>query len=259
MMMSRRAMGTPLAMAAAVAMLSAGPAGAERLLPRLDPGAKVLPVPAADEPTTWMRHCTVTLAQAGGEASLSRIFTDEGELDTGDFFRWTPAGYDPSKRAVPLDVQLSYYWDIDQQSAVALREVEVKVNLTTTVDLPEVADFRIQRPFPVTPHGIIGSTALSTVIFPYSPYEYNKTNGHGDLPLGDLLAYAEGYDELGWTLMSSSNVLGGSRELARGTIPIAPLREAITAMPRLREMLAQQSADPLTNCERWPSFRSVVY
>lgn len=245
--------------AASVVTLFAGPASAERLLPRLDPGATVLPVPAADEPTTWMRHCTVTLVQPGGEVSLSRNFTDEGELDMGDFFRWTQAGYDPSKRAVPLDVQLSYYWDIDQQTEVALREIEVKINLTTTVDLPEVADFRIQRPFPVTPHGIIGSTALSTVIFPYSPYEYNKTNGHGDLPLGDLLAYADGYDELGWTLVSPSNVLGGNRELARGTIPIGPLREAVAAMPRLREMLDRHAADPLTNCERWPSFRGVIH
>lgn len=259
MMMSRRATGIPLAMAAAVAMLSAGPAGAERLLPRRDAGPN--PAPAITPPAgqTWSRHCTVTLAQPGGEVSLSRVFTDEGKLDTGDFFRWTPAGHDPSRRIAPLEIQLSYYWDINQQPEVALREIEVKVNLTTTVDLPEVADFRIQRPFPVKPHGIIGSTALSTVIFPYTPYEYNKTNGHGDLPLGDLLAYAEGFDALGWTLVSPSNVLGGSRELARGTIPIAPLREAITAMPRLREMLDRHAADPLTNCDRWPSFRSVVY
>lgn len=242
-------------------MLSASPVAAhsDRLLPRIDPSAPVLHVPLPEEPAQWSRHCTVTLAQPGGEVSLSRVFTDEGKLDTGDFFRWTPAGHDPSRRMAPLEIQLSYYWDIDQQPEVALREIEVKVNLTTTVDLPEVADFRIQRPFPVTPHGIIGSTALSTVIFPYTPYEYNKTNGHGDLPLGDLLAYAEGYDELGWTLMSPSNVLGGSRELARGTIPISPLREAITAMPRLREMLDRHAADPLTNCDRWPSFRGVIH
>ena len=242
-------------------MMSASPVAADsyRLLPRTDPGAPVLQVPLTEEPAQWSRHCTVTLAQPGGEVSLSRVFTDEGKLDTGDFFRWTPAGHDPSRRIAPLEIQLSYYWDINQQPEVALREIEVKVNLTTTVDLPEVADFRIQRPFPVKPHGIIGSTALSTVIFPYTPYEYNKTNGHGDLPLGDLLAYAEGFDALGWTLVSPSNVLGGSRELARGTIPIAPLREAITAMPRLREMLDRHAADPLTNCDRWPSFRSVVY
>ena len=118
--------------------------------------------------------------------------------------------------------------------------------------LPEVALLHIQRPFPVQPRGIIGSTALSTQIFPYGARD--PGNGHGELPLGDLLAYAAGHDTLDWTLLRPSDRLGGSQELARGTIDIAALRQAVAALPALRTALAAKTPDPKAHCQRvlWP-------
>ena len=130
--------------------------------------------------------------------------------------------------------------------------IEVRLRVGLDADLPEVGLIRMQRPFPVAPRGIIGSTALSTQIFPNSTHDMR--NGHGELPLGDLLAYAEGYDTLGWTLIRPSDRLGGDRELARGTIDIAALREAVVALPALSKPLIVKTAAPKTQCERiaWP-------
>src|SRR5690606_23234326 len=97
-----------------------------------------------------------------------------------------------------------------RQPTVEPRKIELKMRVGIDTDLPEVAVIEMKRPFPVEPYGMIGSTALSTQIFPYGSYDLK--NGHGELPLGDLLAYAEGYDILDWTLIHPSDRLGGSKD-----------------------------------------------
>jgi hypothetical protein len=229
----------------------------------LNPGAvdaRLIPLGAppptfdsAPPPEVWRYTCDVERQLAGGTVTLGRLFTDEGKLDGGDFMRWNPKGYDPQKTQRPLDLELSYIWDPARQPAIEMREIEVKLRVGIDADLPEVALIHMQRPFPVTPHGIIGSTGLSTQVFPYGARD--PKNGHGELPLGDLLAYAEGYDTLGWTLIRPSDRLGGGADLAKGTIDIAALREAVAALPALRRALMAKAAAPKSNCRRvlWPA------
>ncbi|MDO9370543.1 MAG: hypothetical protein Q7T68_18405 [Sphingopyxis sp.] len=239
-------------LAAAAAILLLAPAtGDARLVPL--PGTQVRVPPPPPQRDVYRYSCDVEQRLKGGTVSLTRLYTDAGQRDAGDFMRWNPAAYDPQRPARPLDLELSYIWDEARQPAVEPRRIEVKLRVALDADLPEVALIQMQRPFPVEPHGVIGSTALSTQIFPYS--STNRQDGHGELPLGDLLAYAEGYDSLGWTLIRPSDTLGGSRDLAHGTIDIAALREAVAALPALRTALAVKTADPKARCERvlWPS------
>lgn len=208
--------------------------------------------PAQPENGHWRYSCDVEKHLQGGTISLSRLFTDEGKFDAGDFMRWNPKAYDPQHPARPLDIELSYIWEPASQPAVEPRKIEIKLRVGLDADLPEVAWIQMQRPFPIEPYGVIGSTALSTQVFPYGSFDLQ--NGHGELPLGDLLAYAEGYDTLDWTLIRPSDRLGGSQELANGTIDIAALHEAVAALPALREALAAKTGDPKARCERklWP-------
>ena len=232
-----------------IPLLLLAPGATEARLPPL-----AGPPPVANSPyrESWRYTCDVQKQLAGGTVTLTRLFTDEGRLDGGDFMRWTAAGYDPQKTQRPLELELSYIWEPARQPAIADREIAVKLRVGIDAALPEVALLHIQRPFPVQPRGIIGSTALSTQIFPYGARD--PGNGHGELPLGDLLAYAAGHDTLDWTLLRPSDRLGGSQELARGTIDIAALREAVTALPALRTALAAKTPDPIARCTRvlWP-------
>ncbi|MBO9696669.1 MAG: hypothetical protein J7499_10775 [Sphingopyxis sp.] len=234
--------------AAIAAILLLAPAtGDARLVPL--PGA---PPSATPEPRMRWRHsCTVERKLRAGSVSLTRLYTEAGKRDAGDFMRWNLAGYDPSSPRRPLEPELSFIWDAARRPAIEPRKIELRLRVGLDADLPEVALIRMQRPFPVEPHGIIGSTALSTHIFPYGAHDLG--NGHGELPLGDLLAYAGGYDALDWTLVRPSDRLGGERELARGTIDIAALREAVAALPALRSALAGKTARPGL-CDRipWP-------
>ena len=199
----------------------------------------------------WRYSCDVEQTLKGGTVSLARLYTDEGKPVSGDFMRWNIRGYDPQKTQRPLEIELGYIWEPAMQPAVDLRKIEIKLRVGIDADLPEVAWIQMQRPFPVEPYGEIGSTALSTQVFPYT---HDMHNGHGELPLGDLLAYAEGYDALDWTLIRPSDRLGGDQELARGTIDVAALREAVAALPTLRTALAAKTAQPKVRCERipWP-------
>ncbi|WP_374309172.1 hypothetical protein [Dongia sp.] len=205
---------------------------------------------ASNAEEIWRYDCSVERQLKGGTISLSRLFKDDGSLDAGDFMRWNSSG-DASQR--PLGLELSYIWEPAKQPAIEPRAIELKVRLGLDTNLPEVAWFRVQRPFPVEPYGVIGSTALSTEIFPYSGNDLR--NGHGELPLGDLLAYAEGYETLDWSLIRPSDQLGASKELARGIFDIATLREAAAALPNLRDALATKTEHPKVQCERvrWPS------
>lgn len=232
-------------------LLLLAPAAADARLPPLD-GTQSQSLAPAPVRESWRYRCDVEQRLKGGTITLTRLYTDEGKLDGGDFMRWNPAAYDPQHPQRPLDLELSYIWDLASQPAVDPRKIEVKLQLGLDTDLPEVALIEMQRPFPVEPHGIIGSTALSTQVFPYGSFD--PKNGHGELPLGDLLAYAEGYDALGWTLIRPSDKLGGNKELAGGTIDIAVLREAVAALPGLRQSLAAKTAEPKARCERvlWP-------
>lgn len=237
-------------LAAAAATLLLAPCAADARLPG-KPGSAPEIQPARE---TYRYHCEAEQPLERGTISLTRLYTEAGEPDAGDFMRWHTSGYDPSRARRPLELKLSYIWEQTSRGAIEPRKIEVKLRVGLDTDLPEVAQIHMQRPFPVEPHGIIGSTALSTQVFPYS--RHDQRNGHGELPLGDLLAYAEGYDALDWTLIRPSDRLGGGSELARGTIDIAAMREAVAALPALRQALAVKTAQPLTRCERmlWPEY-----
>ena len=230
------------------------PGGVEARLPPLGPPPRTEARPAFE---IWRLDCTVEKTLAGGTVRLTRLFTDEGKPDTGDFMHWNATGYDPSRPRRPLEIDLSYIWEERNQPAIEPREIEVQLRVGIDADLPEVAWIQMQRPFPVTPRGIIGSTVLSTAVFPYASHD--PKNGHGELPLGDLLAYAEGYDSLGWTLVRPSDKLGGTKELASGAIDIAALREAVAALPALRRALATKTSNPRARCERIPWPDDILY
>jgi hypothetical protein len=209
--------------------------------------------PAQSDGREWRYLCEAKQDLKGGTLLLSNYLTDDLKpVGESALMLWNPTGYDPQRHQRPLDIRLLaspyYQWS---QDAADLRKVEIQLYVGLDTDLPQVASLQIQRPFPIEPYGIVGSTALSTEIFPYSDRDIR--NGHGEMPLGDLLAYAEGYDTLDWRLIRPSDRLGGDTRLAKGKLNIAALREAIAAVPELRRKLTAMMADTnnaKSRCER---------
>jgi hypothetical protein len=203
---------------------------------------------AAGDEQSMEEHyrCYVDRTLARGTVSLIRLHSMDGTPEGGDMMRWEPTDYDPSRPERPLGLTLSSQWDRDE-AKIDLRRISIDVELRYDAELPEVAVIEIKRPFPVEPYGVIGSTALSTHVFPNSSTD--RSNGHSEIPLGDLFAYAAGYGTLDWRVFRPSDRLGGEVTLAQGKFDIDALRDAVAALPALRTVLAARSANPRKDCE----------
>lgn len=206
-----------------------------------------LAIPAkASGASELMWECRAELVLPGGTVYASRSYRLNGALFHGDSFLWNATGYDPSAPRAPIEWNLSYHWPAARAEPFDERRISLAYRLRSTEPLPEVMLLHIQRPMPVEPYGVIASTALTTLTFRYSLG--SPTGGSGDLPLGDLLAYADRYDRLGWHLTDRHDQYGHPRRLAEGTLSIAALREAVAAFRDLRRELERKGKTFRRSC-----------
>jgi hypothetical protein len=194
----------------------------------------------------WDCHIEETLKE--GTIRASRTYDDEGELFSGDFFHWNSKGYDPSRPSSPLEWDIGYIGDTNRPLEYDDRKAEVNIRVRLkSAEVPYAALLEIKRPFPVEPHGMIGSTALTTLVF--GGRAHDPASGNGDLPLGDLLSYAGPFEELDWKLTTVHNQYGQVTTLAGGKVNVAAFKEASAAIPRLKIGLQKLAEDFRRNCE----------
>ena len=196
----------------------------------------------------WHYSCRVEKQNAHGTLVLIRNFAENGTLESGDVALWNAAGYDPSKPKRPINWDWSYYWAGQGDFDVKSREIDLKIRIALDKPLPNIALLRIHRPFPVLPGGMIHSAGLITEVFGYG--EHDPGGGRGSFPLGDLLAYAEGFDQLDWTLTNFSPVTGFGTPIKVGTLDVRGFREGLAELPELKRQLNTRSENVRQNCER---------
>jgi hypothetical protein len=191
-------------------------------------------------------HCEVTAVLKGGQMRASRTYDNTGRLDIGDFFFWNGTGYNPAQPRSPIEWDISYIWSPVGRPSYQDRKAKINVLVRLNEALPLAGLLQISRPYPVEAQGTIGSTALTTTIFQTSQSDPN--GGRGDLPLGDLLAYAGNYAQLDWRITKLHDQYGFAAPLAQGKVDIAALREASEAIPTLRTQLVAKAANFRRNC-----------
>ncbi|MGV9010786.1 hypothetical protein [Brevundimonas sp.] len=203
-----------------------------------------------DDGIRWQRTCSVERTTPHGDVYISRNFTDEGQATSGygDFVHWTPPGIGPGARAQPLDMRFSYFWQSEDATPFRTREMEIKITMRLDQPMPSIGLLRVIRPFPIEGFGVADGPALTTEIFGNGSHD--PQGGHGNMPLGDLLAYAEEYETLDWMINRFSEVNGYGLPLARGKVDLRGFREALAALPDMRDQLDIQASDVMRNCER---------
>jgi hypothetical protein len=203
-----------------------------------------------DDDTEWRRNCSVERVMPHGVVSLSREFTDDGrQADRfGDFVYWTPADVEIGQPARPLDMRFSYFWRREDATPFRTREMELKVVMRLDQAMPSTGLLRVMRPFPIEGSSVVDGPALTMEVFGDTPP--GSLGGHGDMPLGDLLAYGEGYETLDWMFNRFSEEAGYGLPLARGVVDLRGFRDALAALPEMRAQLDVQAADVRRNCER---------
>jgi hypothetical protein len=207
----------------------------------------------------WVWRCEIEEQLPKGQIRASRTYDKAGKLDSGDFFRWEGKGYDPSKRERPISWTIGYIWTANGSERYNDRKAEIDVTLGLDQPIPGSARLEIQRPFPIERGGVIGSTALSTLVF-HGAAHTPAGDGYGDIPLGDLLAYADSFDQLDWAVKTHRDEYGNAQTLAQGKIDIAALREASVAIPRLKPRLEKMASNFRKNCKYGEVFSpGVIY
>jgi hypothetical protein len=219
-------------------------------LPAIAPALLVAALAAAPveggAATHWVWECKAERTLTHGSAYAIRTYDRAGQLYSGDSLLWDAAGYDPARPRAPIEWHLSYPWSAARDEPFDDRRIKLTFRIQHHEPLPNVVLLQIQRPMPVVPHGVIDSAALVTLAFRYS--DRDPLGGSGDLPLGDLLAYGTGYDELGWNLTASHDQFGHARHLAKGALSLAALREAVIAFKDMRSELKRRGKDFRRTC-----------
>lgn len=212
----------------------------------------------SDDGGPWRRTCAVERVMPHGVVSLSRDFTEEGREagGFGDFVYWTPAGVDVGQRAQPLDMRFSYFWKREDATPFRTREIELKVVMRLDQAMPSIGLLRVMRPFPIEGSSVVDGPALTMEVFGDTPS--GSRGGHGNMPLGDLLAYGEGYETLAWMFNRFSETNGYGLPLARGVIDLRGFREALAVLPDMRAQLDAKAANVQGNCERRRHFSPPV-
>jgi hypothetical protein len=192
-------------------------------------------------------YCEVTVTLKGGQMRASRTYDNTGRLDSGDFFFWNATGYNPAQPRSPIEWDIGYIWSPVGSQSYQDRKAKLNGLVRLNEAMPVAGLLQISRPYPVEEQGAIGSTALTTTIFQTSQSDPN--GGRGDLPLGDLLAYAGNYAQLDWRITKVHDQYGFAAPLAQGKVDIAALREASEAIPTLKAQLVTKAADFRKNCD----------
>jgi hypothetical protein len=235
----------------AIAMLGDAAVSSERLPPFKGHDSRAEEA-QAEEPKSYNWVCRVEEKLAKGNIRAVRAYKDDGKIDYGDYVYWTAAGYSPAKSREPVEWKIDYIWNRTEQYNDRLAELKFHFQLES--GSPEVALLSFQRPFPVKPGGIIEDTALSTVIFKRPSRDY-----YGDVPLGDLLAYAGPFDELEWKVTKPHNQYGGTEVIVSGKLDVAAFKEASAAITSIKGGLDKFGANFRSNCKYEESIGIVVY
>lgn len=205
----------------------------------------------------WHRVCRVEKQMVHGSLALIRDYRDDGKFESGDVALWNPAGDDPSKPQRPIDWDWDYYWKAENEFPIKAREIDLNIRIALDVPMPNIALLRIQRPFPVVPGGLIDSAGLVTEVFGNGARD--PGGGHGSVPLGDLLAYAEGFDRLDWTLTNFSTVDGFGTPIEAGTLDVRGFREGLAGLPKLKRELNAKAKNVRKNCAREIQTPMILY
>ena len=212
---------------------------------------------ANERPERWHRVCRVEKQMMHGTLVLIRDFTDDGKFESGDFALWHRAGDDPSNPQRPIDWDWDYYWRGQNDFTVKSREIDLTIRIALDVAMPNAALLRIHRPFPVLPGGVIDGAGLITEVFGNGARD--PGSGRSSIPLGDLLAYAEGFDRLDWTLTNYSEATGFGTPIEVGILDVRGFREGLAKLPKLKRQLNAKSLDVRKNCTRETQTPMILY
>jgi hypothetical protein len=202
--------------------------------------------------------CLVVEEAADGEWIASRELTEtNGSVSaSGDRYRWRPKQPIQFGAGMTLKWDIAYRWPAGEKAQISVPENDVAVSLhfwysakdmDAPVDMPERSWIHLYRSANPDERFTSSTTSLTGIMF-WHQFNNGNLSTKAVIPLDHVLAFGTGYDTLVWNIRTEPNPFGGTHALAKGTIPVAAMRDKISDIPKLRRMLDKKAKNFRTEC-----------
>ena len=202
--------------------------------------------------------CYVAEKDADGEWFASRKLTGTNGVPVPmrDTYEWKPNKDIPFGPGMTLSWTISYYWPTDVAAQKVVPENDVAVILNFWFDAqqaegplknPQRSWIHLYRSANPYRDFSLTSTSLINVML-WHQFTNGNMSTKAIIPLDDLLAFGTGFNTLIWNVRTQPNEFGGTQVIAKGSLPIAAMRDRVSNIPRLRQLLDKKAANFRTEC-----------
>ena len=178
---------------------------------------------------------------------------------TRDTYEWQPADVIQFGDGMKLRWEMVYHWptDIGPQRNIPEKDIMIDMHFAfeakngAIFKKPERSWLNFYRSADAGKERHLLATSLSTMTL-WHQYGTQRLSTRAILSLDDLLAFGTGHDSLRWEIRSPPDVFGRTNMIAKGHLPIAPLRGKSAEILKLRTLLDKKAANFRKQCQIVP-------
>ena len=218
------------------------------------------PIEALEMPQGITRSCIASIETQDGEWIATRNVTELGGQvvsTSRDTFDWNPSEAISFGKGALLRWSLGYYWPTKYPDNTAILDSDVSISLhfefkaedgQGDLKKPDRTWLRLYRSTDLNDRHL-GATYLASEMW-WDKFSDKRVSGKTVIPLDHLLSFGQGFDLLAWEIHSAPNRFGATDRRARGTLPIAAMRQKTGMIRKLRKSLDKKAARYKQECDR---------
>ena len=206
-------------------------------------------------PPTYSCSAYIVNAEGTWRASRSLVEANGPATATRDTYEWQPTDVIQFADGMKLRWEMVYYWptDIGPQRNIPEKDVLVDMHFAfeakngAVLNKPDRSWLHFYRSADTGRKRHPLATSLSTMTL-WHQFGTQGLSTRAILALDDLLAFGTGHDSLTWEIRSPPDVFGATNMIAKGLLPIAPLRGKVAEILQLRTLLDKKAANFRQEC-----------
>lgn len=192
-------------------------------------------------------------------ASRNIVEANGSATATPDIYEWQPNEAITFGPGMRLRWDIVYNWPADIGPRGNVPETEIMLDMHFAFDAqnggafkkPDRSWLHFYRSVDTEKGRHILATSLSTMTL-WHQYGAQRLSTRAIISLDDLLAFGTGHDTLAWDIRSPPDMFGGTKMIAKGYLPIGPMRGKVADILKLRKLLDKKAANFHKQCQILP-------
>lgn len=210
-------------------------------------------------PATYSCSAYIVNTEGTWRASRDMVEANGTATSSRDTYEWQPTEVIKFAEDMNLRLEIVYQWPTKSgpQRNIPEKDIMVDLHFTfaakngTVLKKPDRSWLHFYRSADEGKQRHPLATSLSTMTLWYQFGTQGLRTG-AILSLDDLLAFGTGHDLLKWEIRSQPDMLGRTNIIAKGNLPIAPLRTKVAEILKLRALLDKKSPNFRKQCQIVP-------